>query len=100
MLKNTKIRTSAGSAAHRRAHVKGEKLAQWPYVGIELTSQLPASVSQGWIYSDELTCYHSEIADQTFYLTQSQYTDTGPTSLSADPVSLGAWQGNHLGAIF
>ena len=27
---------SAGSAARRCAHVKGEKLAQWPYVGIEL----------------------------------------------------------------
>ena len=26
-----------------------------------------------------------EIADQTFYLTQSQYTDTGPTSASTDP---------------
>ena len=26
-----------------------------------------------------------EAADQTFHLTQSQYTDTGPTSPSADP---------------
>ena len=34
--KHTKIRKSAGSAAHRRTHVKGKKLAQWPYVGIEL----------------------------------------------------------------
>ena len=25
-----------------------------------------------------------EVADQTFHLTQSQYTDTGPTSLSTD----------------
>ena len=32
------------------------------------------------------------VADQTFYLTQSQYTDTGP---SADPITPGAWQGSH-----
>ena len=43
------------------------------------------------------TCYHTEIedADQTFYLTRSQYTDTGPTSPSADPITRGAWQGSH-----
>ena len=29
-------------------------------------------------------------ANQTFYLTQSQYTDTGPTSPSADPTTPGA----------
>ena len=44
-------------------------------------------VSQGRICSDKFTCCHTEIevADQTFYLTQSQYTDTAPTSASADP---------------
>ena len=38
------------------------------------------------------TCYHTdiEVADQTFYLTQSQYTDTGPTSPSTDPITPGA----------
>ena len=43
-----------------------------------LTSQQHASVSQGRICSDNFTCCHTEIevADQTFYLTQSQYTDT------------------------
>ena len=53
-----------------------------------LTSQQQASVSQGRICSDNLTCCHTEIevADPTFYLTQSQYTDTGPTSPSADPI--------------
>ena len=52
-----------------------------------LTSQQQASVSQGRICSDNFTCCHTEIevADPTFYLTQSQYTDTGPTSPSADP---------------
>ena len=32
-----------------------------------------------------------EVADPTFYLTQSQYTGTGPTSPSADPITPGAW---------
>ena len=58
-----------------------------------LTSQQQASVSQGRICSDNFACCHTEIevADQTFYLTQSQYTDTGPTSPSADPITPGAW---------
>ena len=65
-----------------------------------LTSQQHASVSQGRIRSDNFTCCHTEIeaADQTFYLTQSQYTDTGPTSPSADPITPGAWQGSHRSA--
>ena len=41
-----------------------------------------------------------EVADQTFHLTQSQYTDTGPTSPSTDPITLGTWQGNHWSASF
>ena len=67
-----------------------------------LTSQQQASVSQGWICTDNFTCCHTEIevADPTFYLTQSQYTDTGPTSPSADPITPGAWQGSHWSANF
>ena len=67
-----------------------------------LTSQQQASVSQGRICSDNFTCCHTEIeaADQTFYLTQSQYTDTTPTSPSADPITPGAWQGSHCSANF
>ena len=67
-----------------------------------LTSQQPASVSQGRICSDNFTCCHTEIevADPTFYLTQSQYTDTGPTSPRADPITPGAWQGDHWSANF
>ena len=67
-----------------------------------LTSQQQASVSQGRICSDNFTCCHTEIelADPTFYLTQSQYTDTGPTSPSADPITPGAWQGSHWSANF
>ena len=54
-----------------------------------LTSQQHASASQGRICSDNFTCCHTEIevADQTFPLTQSQYTDAGPTSPSADPIT-------------
>ena len=65
-----------------------------------LTSQQHASVSQGRICTDKFTCCHTEIeaADQTFHLTQSQYTDTGPTSPSADPITPGAWQGSHWSA--
>ena len=56
------------------------------------TSQQHASVSQGRICSDSFTCCHTEIevADQTFFLTQAQYTDTGLTSPSADPITPGA----------
>ena len=65
-----------------------------------LTSQQHASVSQGRICSDNCTCCHTEIevADPTFHLTQSQHTDTGPTSPSADPITPGAWQGSHWSA--
>ena len=47
-------------------------------------------------------CCHTEIevADQTFYLTQPQYTDTGPTSPNADPVMPGGWKGSHWSANF
>ena len=67
-----------------------------------LTSQQQASVSRGRICSDNSTCCHTEIevADPTFHLTQSQYTDTGPTSPSADPITPGAWQGSHWSAQF
>ena len=67
-----------------------------------LTSQQQTSVSQGRICSDNFTCCHTEIevADPTFYLTQSQYTDTERTSPSADPIMPGAWQGSHWSANF
>ena len=67
-----------------------------------LTSQQHASESQGRICSDNVLCCHTEIevADPTFYLTQSQYTDTGPTSPSTDPIVPGVWQGSHWSANF
>ena len=70
-----------------------------------------------WLLNVPATCYcisgtdllrqfcgaaHTEIevADQTFHLTQSQYTDTGPTTPIADPVMPGTWQGIHWSATF
>ena len=49
-----------------------------------------------------LTCCHTEIevADQTSHLTQSQYTDTGLTSPSTDPITPRALQGSHWSANF
>ena len=54
-------------------------------------SQQHADVSLGRISPDKFMCFHTEIevSDQTFYLTQLQYTDTGPTVASAD------LQGSH-----
>ena len=50
--------------------------------GLCLTSLQHARVALGWICSDYFTCCHTEteVADQTVHLTQSQYTDNGPTS--------------------
>ena len=51
---------------------------------------------------DSFTCCHNEIevADQISYLTQSQYTGTGPTSPSIDPITPDAWQGSLWSASF
>ena len=67
-----------------------------------LTSQQHASVSQGRIYSDKCMCCHTEIevADQTFQLTQSQYTDAGPTSPRTESTMPDSWQGSHWSANF
>ena len=52
--------------------------------------------------SDNFRCCHTEIevADPTFHLIQSQYTDNGPTSPSTDLITPGAWQGSHWSANF
>ena len=96
----------AGCGCQRR----GGGVELWPHTDLTvgfvfvgcLTSQQHASVSQGRICSDNFTCCHTEIevADPTFYLTQAQYTDTGPTRPSADPITPGAWQGSHWSANF
>ena len=57
-----------------------------------LTSRQHVCLSRGRICSDSCACCHTEteVIDQTFYLTQSKYTDTGPTSPGADPITSGA----------
>ena len=81
--------------------LKEFQLAIVAFVGC-LTSQQHESVSQGRICTDNFMCCHTEIevADPTFHLTQSRYTDTGPTSPSTDPITPGAWQGSHWSANF
>ena len=56
-----------------------------------------AGVSQRQSCSDNSTSCHTETetADQSFHLTQVQYTDTKPTSPRADPIAPGTWQGGH-----
>ena len=90
-----------GSEEDRTHYVASCKTTICLLVGC-LTSQQQASVSQGRICIDNFTCCHTEMeaADQTFHLTQSQYTCTGPTSPSADPITPGAWQGSHWSANF
>ena len=41
-------------------------------------------------------CSGIKAADQTCYLTQSQYTDTRPISSRTDPITPDAWQGSKL----
>ena len=67
-----------------------------------LMSQQHATVSPEPILSNNFRCCHIEIqtADQNFYLNQPQYTDTRPTSPSADPTTPGAWQGSHWSTYF
>ena len=44
--------------------------------------------------------WEKKVANEILYLTQSQYTDTGPTSPSADLITPGAWHGSHWSANF
>ena len=74
---------------------------QWKrFVGCLLTIPSKQHVPQGRICSDNCTCCHTdvEVPDQTFYLNQSYYTDTGPASPNAVPITPGAWQGSHWSA--
>ena len=45
----------------------------------------------------QFSCCHTviEVVDHTFYLTQSQYIDTGPTSSSSDPIIPGAYDNDN-----
>ena len=78
-------------------------LSQGQFRGTDAHVSKMRSLFVGWLLNvpatcDDFTCCHTEIkiADQTFYLTQSQYTDTGPTNSSADRIMPGAWQGSQF----
>ena len=51
-----------------------------------------------WLLNVQASVSRGRICSSTFYPTQSQYTDTGPTSPNADPETPGAWQGSHWSA--
>ena len=63
----------------------------------ELRLQRPSNMLVYLRDGSASTCCHAEIevAAPTFYLTLLGYTDTGPVSPSADPITPGAWQGSH-----
>ena len=66
-----------------------------------LTSQQHASASQGWVCSDNGKYCHTEteVADDTCYLSLSQYGDTESTISSADLIMLGIRQGSHWSSL-
>ena len=61
------------------------------------TCHMLACLRDGSACLDSCTYCHTEIdaSDQACFLTQSQWTDTRPASLSIDPITSGAWQGSH-----
>ena len=61
------------------------------------TCQPLAAVSRGRLESDNHACCHTEVnvSDHAGYLTQSWYTDTWPTSPTADPITPKTWRGRH-----
>ena len=68
-----------------------------------LTSQQHASVSQGWIYSDNFTCCHTEIRSCRSNFPShpvTVYWHRANQSPSTDPILPGAWQGGHWSANF
>ena len=85
-------RDREGGREGERARERGRERERKKERDSWLTPKKRASVSQGRICSEKNLCCHTEIevVDQTVYLTQSPYTDTEPTSPSADPVVLGA----------
>ena len=78
-------------------HSRLEGLRFFCWLNACLASQPCAGIPRGWSCSDNFTCCHTEteVPGQTFYLTQSLYTGARPASPNPDPISPGAWKGNH-----
>ena len=75
---------------------EGRKL-EYPEKTIGNELQKYVSEPQEKVCLDNGACCHTEIevADLALCLTQSQYTDTRPTSFSTDPTAPAAWRGSH-----
>ena len=85
-----------------RVYIRAKNLGVGGGGGCLFKSQQHAGVSQGRIGPENCTCCHTkmEAADPTqllslsLSLAQSQYTDTGPSNSSVDPIMPGSWQGS------
>ena len=64
---------------------------------LSLLLLLMLTVPQGRIRWDSYKCYYTQIQteDHICCLTHSQYTDTGQTSPSTDPIAPVGWWGSH-----
>ena len=95
---------TASSSSSRRFHPRALITVQsLLFVGCLLNIPATQYVSQGHISSDNSTCCHTQNLQKkttTFYLTQPQYTDIGPTSPSVDPIMPNAWHGKNLSTNF
>ena len=96
------LRTTAGSHGRRRCSIS--TLSMDLTTGLTLpgcwllyvpTACWCISVTNRLTHSGAFSHPDKETANPTCHLTQSQYTDTGPTSPSRDPVTPGARQGSH-----
>ena len=65
---------------------------------LQLNAPATCCCISGQICSVSFTCCYIEKLQINFYLIQSQYSDTGSTSPSADPRTPGTWQGSHWSA--
>ena len=91
-----------GQDSETVAKIRGQLYEVRLFVGWLLNVPTTRECISGTDLLNNCTCSHTEteVADPTFHLTQSQYTDTGLTSQSTDPTTPGAWQGSHWSVNF
>ena len=71
-----------------------------PSLFVRLIAERPCNMLVYLRDGSALTSFHAATLRFAVCQTWSQYTDTGPTSPSTDPIMPGAWQGSHWNAIF
>ena len=96
---NARAATDKCTCCHRQMHVLPQTNARAE------TEAANRGFPTRMVYLYYISCLRYTILvgnprNQTYCLTQSHYTDTGPTSPSTDPITPGAWQGRHWGANF